>query len=328
MNSTLFRFKDYQKVAYFDSVVDFFAFLKNHPGYKNIFNQYDEHELHRGDAERIFIQSLYQDYARLYRFANKEQRRNLELLFFRYEVNILKACIRLIYNTEDAYDLSIFHSFFSKHSNINVAALAASHSMGEYIQNLKGTKYYPLFYKIQQKQNVTSFDYEMQLDIFYFKKTWKLIDKVLTGSNKASLKHILGTEIDLLNIMWIYRAKKIYDMSSSDIYSVIIPINYKLLKEQLLQLSETATIDEFMITLSNTYYKTIHQFLSDGTIEHTYKTLVTKAYKKNNSKHPESMAPVNYYLYQKEMEINRITTALECIRYGLEPQQKLKYIMQ
>jgi V/A-type H+-transporting ATPase subunit C len=43
-------------------------------------------------------------------------------------------------------------------------------------------------------------------------------------------------------------------------------------------------------------------------------------------KYPNSMAPVDYYLYLKEMEIDKLTTVLECIRYKLEPTDTLKYV--
>ena len=40
-----------------------------------------------------------------------------------------------------------------------------------------------------------------------------------------------GSKIDLLNIQWIYRAKKDYNMKPADIYLMLIPIHYKLSTE-------------------------------------------------------------------------------------------------
>lgn len=40
-----------------------------------------------------------------------------------------------------------------------------------------------------------------------------------------------GSKIDLLNIQWIYRAKKYYNMKPADIYLMLIPIHYKLSTE-------------------------------------------------------------------------------------------------
>jgi V/A-type H+-transporting ATPase subunit C len=167
----------------------------------------------------------------------------------------------------------------------------------------------------------------MQLDIYYFTRTWKLKDKMLSGVTRKSFTDRLGTEIDLLNIMWIYRSKAIYDMNTADILSYIIPINDKLPKDQLIKMANAATIDEFLSTLRLSHYKSFSLSIQDGTMESAYKSIVDRSYKRNREKYPSSMATVNHYLHQKDIEISRLTTALECIRYKLDPQNKLKYIL-
>lgn len=328
MGSKLISYDDFQKIAGFENVSDLISYLKNHPGYHEIFKAYDEREVHRGEAERLFINGLYLDYASLYRFGNEEQRLALDLVFFRYEINVLKACIRLIYNKEDAYDLSLFHPFFSKHSNINVSTLSSSHSMDEYVLNLKGTQYYHMLAKLLAKGNATTFDYEMQLDIYFFTKSWRLKDKMLHGDNKKSFTKHLGSEIDMNNIMWIYRSKIMYDMSPADIFAFLIPINYKLTKSQLARLVNAATIDEFTSILNITRYKLFYHAMKDGSMESEYNKAIHQIYKTNAKEYPNSMSTISYYLYRKDSEIARLTTAIECIRYRLEPKDKLKYIFQ
>ena len=60
-------------------------------------------------------------------------------------------------------------------------------------------------------------------------------------------------------------------------------------------------------------------------IERQYlKHIVMTAYQN----HPYSLASFLGYLFLKEEEIYRITTALECIRYGLSEKEILGYILQ
>jgi V/A-type H+-transporting ATPase subunit C len=328
MSPKLISNDDYNKIVNLETVSDFIAYLKKHPGYHDLFQKYDEREIHRGEAERVFINGLYLDYTKIYRFANEEQRQDLELIFFRYEVNVLKACIRLIHNNASAYDLSLFHPFFTKHSSINVNNLSASRSMEEYIQNLKGTEYYPLLTKMSSKSGLSSFDYEMALDVYYFSKSWRLKDKILKGNNRKAFTLRIGTEIDLLNLMWIYRSKKMYDMGASDIFTYLIPVNYKLTKAQLARLVSAVTLDEFMNLITTTKYKHFATHLKDGTMERSYNKIINGIYLYNITIYPASMTTVNYYLYQKDMEIGRLTSALECIRYGLDYKQKQDYILQ
>lgn len=328
MNAKLISRDDYQKISNIDTVADFIAYLKKHPGYNELFHKYDEREIHRGEAERVFINGLYLDYTKIYRFANDFQRKDLELVFFRYEVNILKACIRLIHNNESAYDLSVFHPFFSKHSQIDVTLLSSSRTMEEYINHLKGTEYYTMLNKLSNKSGVTAFDYEMTLDVYYFTKSWKLKETMLTGNSCKAFTQRMGTEIDLLNIMWIYRSKKMYDTSAADIFTYLIPVNYKLSVSQLSRLVAAVTLDEFMNLLSTTYYKFFVPSLRNGTMEYEYTRIINKVYLYNITKYPASMTVVNYYLFRKDLEIGRLTSALECIRYGLELKKKQEYLIQ
>lgn len=329
MNSHFISKTDFERIANLESISDFIAYLKNHEGYHSIFQELDEHLLHRGQIESVFINALYSDYSSIYNFANMEQRNFLDLIFFRYEVNVLKDCMQLVYNKDsNKYDLSTFHTFFQKHSKININALAASQDMEEYVNNLKGTEYYSLFNYLQNRGNPTSFDYEMQLDIYYFKKMWKLKDKKLKGDNLKVLTHRLGSEIDILNIMWLYRSKRFFNIHSTDSYSYIIPIHYKLRKEQLMKLIEAPSIEEFITILNTTYYKKISDTLIDGTMEIYFQKIMMDIAEKNAARYSSSMAPVYAYLFKKQIEIKRLTTAVECIRYKLEPEDTLRYVLQ
>lgn len=327
LEAKFITYPNYQFISNLESVLDFVSFLKNHAGYKDVLAGVDETAIHRGQVEGIFINSLYRDFSRLYQFANPEQRAVLDLIFFRFEVNILKACLHMVYNQDKEYDLSLFTDFFNKHSKVNIKALAASRSMEEFINHLKGTDYYHVLTNIQ-KTEITTFDYEMKLDIHYFMQAWKLKNKNLKGDNLKAETTSLGLEIDLLNIIWLYRSKKFYNIVTQDAYSYIIPVTYKLKKEKLIKLMEAATMDEFHAVLKTTCYEELIPALSNGTIEILYQQLVTKNYKINKNKYPTSMAPISYYLHLKQVEINQLTTVIECIRYKLDPQDTMKYILQ
>jgi len=326
MSRRLINKDDYNKIIALESVSDFISYLKKHPGYQELFQKYDEHEMHRGEAERIFINGLYLDYTRIYRFANKEQRRCLELFFFRYEVNILKACIRLIKTKDNAFDLSVFHPFFTKHSQIDINKLSSSQSMDEYINNLRGTQYYPVLSKLSSAKGLSTFDFEMALDSYYFTKSWRMKDSILKGETLKAFTLRMGTEIDLLNIMWIYRSKKMYDMGASDIFTYLIPVNYKLTKDQLMKLIGSVTLEEFMINLDKTKYGDLAQYLKSGTIQQEYYRRLSKIYQYNATRFPNSMSAVNYYLFRKDMETRHLTTILECIRYQLDYKEKQQYL--
>lgn len=327
MGSNLISMEDYNFISTITNVPDFINFLKKQPSYHDLFDNLDEKSLHRGQIERIIINAVYKDFAKIYRFSDQHQRNILKLIFFRYEVNILKGCLLRVFNQDNTYNLASFYDFFTSHSKLKIDALVASRSMEEFILNLKGSIYHTFFTTLYHSNHHTLFDYEMQLDIFYYKTVWRLKDKYLKGSELKIFSDCLGKQIDLQNIMWIYRSKKFYDVDNSTILSIIIPISYKLKKDQLADLIETGTIEEFLNYLSSTYYHSINDLIEEQSIELIFRKLMSTIYKYNSKKNPSSISPILNYLFLKEQEIDKLTTALECIRYQLEPKEILAYVL-
>lgn len=326
MESHIYKADDYVKIANYESVPEFITLLKNNPAYEKIFSGYEENSLHRGQIEHMLMNSYFQDYSRIYSFSNEEQRKALAFPLMRLEINILKSCLLHVFNHEYKFQASSCDEELSKHMKINIEQLSNSNSIDEFINFLKDSEYYNLFKAVQNKKESNLFDYQIQLDIHYFKKIWKLKDKFLSGINLQSFEEIIGKKIDLLNILWIYRSKKYYNIDASKIYSCIIPITYKLNKKELASLIETGSIEELLTALSHTYYSNVFGSIDFTSFEQLYRTLLNKIYKINMRKYPNSMAPVDYYLYLKEMEIDKLTTVLECLRYKLEPTDTLKYV--
>ncbi len=327
LQSGLMTKDDYNRIAYLETTADFISYIKAQPGFAHIFDKYDESKLHRGQIEQILTNSVHLSYAKVYRFAGQIQRKYLSLIFFRFEVNILKACLQKVFNEEDNHDLLLFESFFESHSSLNVSTLAASQTIEEFINNLHNTPYYSLFQKLYSTHHDSLQDYEVQLDIYYFTKSWKMIEHFPKGKNRKIIKALYGTQIDLLNIQWIYRSKKFYDMSAVKIVTNIIPITYKLNKNNLDHMIEAISTEEFAREISKTYYKKIFSELDYTNIESAYVRKLMKLYSMYATKYSHSMAPVLRFLFMKELELENLTTALECIRYRLTPNEILDYLI-
>ena len=188
MESHFISDAQFHEMSSLDSVTDAVEFLKKQPAYTAIFSGLEDQELHRGTIEERLVLSKYQDFAKLYRFSNLSQRKFLDLYFMHYEVAILKRCLRsALDHREIDLDLSMFREFFEKHSNLDLIKLSTSQDMTELISNLSGTPFFDLLTHIENTDSPTLFDYEMQLDLFYFKTIWKIKNKYLSKSEQAIL---------------------------------------------------------------------------------------------------------------------------------------------
>ena len=95
------------------------------------------------------------------------------------------------------------------------------------VDYLKNTEYYAPLSRIRQSGASTLADYELALDLYYFSMMWKERKGNWDKKDKEMLTKELGAKIDLLNLQWIYRAKKYYHMLAPDIYTLLIPIQHK-----------------------------------------------------------------------------------------------------
>lgn len=327
MQAKLLTEEDFQNIANLKTVTEIVSYLKDKPAYEPHLKDIDEDKLHRGDIEKILIQSLYGDYIRLYRFSGMTQKRFLELYLKRYEVNLINYCLRIVFNHyQQPFDLNYKKSFFDQYSSLSIDRLITSKNVHELVENLQGTEYYGALKKLEDARETTLFDYDLALNLYYFTTMWKKRKKVLKKRELDIYTRDCGTKIDLLNLQWIYRAKKYYHMLPPDIYSLLIPVHYRIHIDLLKELVEAPSLDEFMKSVEKTAYARKFGPTQKLTIEKMYQDCLYKLYLADRRSNPYSIAAVNTYLFLKEEELEKLTTALECVRYGLPARETLNYI--
>jgi len=331
MESHLISDSQFRDMAALETVSDAVEYLRHLKAYEGLFSDVDDEKLHRGAIEQRLILSLYQDFAKLYRFSNLTQRKFLDLYFMHFEIDILKKCFRNAMGRNQLdIDLSVFRDFFFKHSSLDLMKLSSSANLHEFIVNLEGSIYYDLLIHLEEGTETTLFDYEVHLDLLYFKTIWKVMSKYLNKKSQELLIQCFGSKLDLLNIQWIYRSLKYYHLKSADIYALLIPFHYHLKKDQTAKLVEAGTMDEFFSVLKTTYYgqKADMDVREKPDLEQLTSEVLDKIYRSTSRQNPYSIATLNSYLYLKEEEIQKIITLIESIRYQLKPEEIISYVVK
>ena len=70
----------------------------------------------------------------------------------------------------------------------------------------------------------------------------------------AEITKAYGEKFDMLNLQFIFRSKRYFNMAPADIYALLIPMNYKLKKEEISSLVEAASYEETQSIFRKTYY--------------------------------------------------------------------------
>ena len=290
MSSHLVTDEQLQEIVRFSDVPQVAAYLKKTPEYAKAWSDLDENNLHRGEIEKLLKKSIFGNFSRIYNFANKEQRKFLALYSKRYEIRVLKEIMTNLFDhrSTDPVDMSPYRDFFLHHSKLDIDRMA--------------------------------------LDLYYFNQIWSVRKKLFKGNDLDEITKAYGEKFDMLNLQFILRSKRYYKMEPAAIYAQLIPVNYKLKKEEITALVEATSKEEGEQIFSRTWYGRKYQQLNLISMEELYNSLLRTVLEKEARKDPYSVAVLYSYLYHKEHEVNRLTIALECVRYQVDPDEAMHYV--
>lgn len=327
MEAKLLTREQFEEIASLGSVTELVSYLNANSSYRYVLQDMDETMLHRGNIEKVLILSLYHDYTKIYRFCGPKERKFLKLYLKRYEVDLINYCLRIVINHyQEPFDLNHKKPFFDKYSQISIEKLITSRTTDQLVEALKDTEYYEPLRKLKEGPSVTLFDYDLALNLYYFTSMWRERKKFLKKKELELFTRDCGSKIDLLNIQWIYRAKKHFHLPAADIYSLLIPIHYRISLEKIKAMVEASTPEELLTILQQTSYARHYDFEQHLTTEKMYADCLSRLYTADRRQNPYSIASINMYLFLKEEELRKLTTAMECIRYGLNPGETLGYV--
>ena len=294
MQGRLLRAKHYEALCDAGTVAAFGTNLENSPAYRAVFKDDAGQAYPRGQIEPRLRRSLYQDFARLIKFVTDVRLRQfLKCYFLKHEVHILKARL----------------------AHIETAA--------DFMAGFSDTDFYPVLSPIYNEKT-TLFQLETQLDLHYYAQLHKSKNRLLNQTNRAVINRLIGTEIDLQNILRIYRLKTFYDLPQSQIYSSLLPYPHRLSVTQthrLIQARDTAALDA---EISKTAYGRV--FARWPNPEEATTWAMSGLYRAAFAGCFRSLAATLGYLFYKEREIKNLVSILEGIRYGLAPHEIMGYV--
>lgn len=205
------------------TLLDALALLKNTP-YADVIAQAEQ-----GGAvvlERIeqhLLGRAAANYRRAMRLTNGPVRALLMLWWQRFEVRNLKALFRGCEHHMEADSIARFLIPLGDYSTLPWDALLHEQSVLGLIERLSATHYInPLRNALPVYQREGSlFPLEVALDVRYYRDIAAAIHH-LGGEENAVARRILGTHLDMLNILWAFRYRVYYGFSAEEI------VNYTL----------------------------------------------------------------------------------------------------
>lgn len=310
MYSEFLVYEDFEKIAECETMRDCLSYLKGKK-FPNIDSLSDIYEIEafledyrRKQITKLrgFLPLKYSDFLKAYM-----ERVNVE--------KIIKILRSLRMNREPKLEKLVIGSREIKFKD---------ETFESFIDNLKGTHYYEYIknYKSSRDEDAL-FSIEMNLDKFYYRNLTESI-KSLPKKDIDEFKKIFGVNMDLLNIIWIYRAKKYYNISPEEIFNfTIFGGNYT--SEKLLHFSYIEE-EEFEEEIKKSNYSVL---FAGGRVIRTGRTSKKLLYSiaKKNFRKTDGIGKFMSFLVLLDSEIANIERILEATRFGLDKEEKLKYMI-
>ena len=210
MKNKLLSPEQYEEITHFTTVAELISFLQTTPAYGEVLASMDPALAHRGEVESRMTFSTYSDFSKIYHFAGNSQKKYLEYYFMKYEISFLKACMRNIMDSRSNANPVLTDKHFKRHTKINIDKLVLSNTIEEFVDNLSGTLYEKPLREVLKLDNPVLFDFEMNLDLFFFSYIWNHPDYFVPKGERPYFKKSFGPHIDLLNMLWIYRCTDLF----------------------------------------------------------------------------------------------------------------------
>ncbi len=322
--------EDYNQLVSKNSVSDVVEYLRDHTEYKSILKEKNITDLDIDKLEVLFKKYIVMHYEKLIHYFTNEYKKLFKILSMRYEIEDLKLYLRAISRKEDIGHIKELMIYAGIYSSLDHEALSSSDNLEELMENLKDTIYYDILRPyLAEDSEKRLFYMEMKLDGLYFKL---LSDqgKKLDNEDRKIFTELLGKNIDLLNLQWIYRGLRFYKLSPEELINYTLHnghyLNYKRIKELCYSDNESQLIEKMLDSRYGFLFdnkNTLEMFMERRIERYLYFLLLE--YKRQQKLNIiESVV----YIHLLEYEMRDVFSILEAIRYGLSEDDVKRFLVR
>lgn len=305
--------KDYLELLKCPGINEILVYLKGHPGYVKALAGLNERMVHRGQLEAHLRKNLFEECMRLFSFSQPEDRRVIRLIVLKSE---LDEAVNMVMGVKTGRSEEVF---------FNIPEHIAESSVFDF----KGLYDSPTDEKILMElpklglgvedysKVIKNFDL-VEFQNFIYSRYYSLLFETAASSrdDRKLRSEDAGTQIDIQNMIKIYRLKKYYDMGPEEIKKFVMPFCYKLKNKDIDSFINAVDSNELEKLYSQSKYSRYFNGEQINYIEDIYDLYLYKFGKSvMRSGRASVLVPVAY-LYLKDVEVRNLIAVIEGKRYG------------
>jgi len=328
--SNLLSRKDYENMMQLSSIDDLFTYLKHKTHYGKFLSKTTFNSIHRKDLELLLKKTICLDLENLYFYIPEKAKEFLRCVIDRYELENIKIIFGWLHSKRFPLEKEVI-LFPVFHKNYELSALVKNESFDAVMNFLKKTPYYIVIKAVYENYLKTKklFILTNALDIWYYTRLFKLIKNL--GKYADFLKKVFFMQCEFLDISSIYRCRFLFGLSVNETKNFLLPIK------------EISEIPDIHILLNMTNEKEFFDFLTehDGSqyfinikndlfaqnIDRADERILLAYAKKTLKKLDNGFDIFSAYIYLREYEYRDLVTVIESVRYGIQPQKAVRYLI-
>ena len=310
MNAKNLNSKDFEELLKQNNIVSINSILKTKSYHlKNLDDNSSREEI-ENELDNILID----DIEKIEKYLSNKDKEILFNCVLDYEIKVFMDVLKKIkYGKIEQNKIDNINKWTSKIFN-KLQGIARVNNINEIKIYSKKTAFENIINSFLDTNNIEEsnlFLIEMQLDKFYF-------ENLFNNLNTESSKKLIGTKIDLENIIWIYRMKKYYNMPEEEIKKYIIEVDYNLkCLNELIAIDDYKQIIEF---LKKTKYKEIFETENEN-LEILIRKYMYNQYKKTFRQAKYDISTIISYLGMDKNQIENIINIVGGVEYKIDKQK-------
>jgi V/A-type H+/Na+-transporting ATPase subunit C len=285
---------------------------------------------------KVFYHDLFDCYRKVIRALSGNRKRLLKHICQKYELENLKTILRIIGQEKPREKVEEILLPTGNHLSVSDCgrsfseeALLQAKSLEDILNQLKKTCYYrPLknaLYRFEEEKE--TFPLEMALDLSYYNQLWKIASS-FSRKERMIVRSILGIQMDILNIIWIFRFKEVYHFSPEEILNYGLMQGCHISPELRKKLAYSVDRRDVVTNLAGTPYKALLVDTRDSEVSSVqlWRYLLTIV-KKNWQGFPFHIGTVLDYVFFKEIEVKSLISITEAKRLNFSREKIVDYLI-
>ncbi|MGL4607415.1 MAG: V-type ATPase subunit [Eubacteriaceae bacterium] len=330
MMSKKLKEDDYKELIKAKDLRGVVQYLNENTYYGDFLKKFDINNLHRSELEVHLDDLKVREAEKFLHYLSGNEKSFFMTFLVRLEVESLRLLIRGVFRKENLEDLENLLVYSKKYTKVPFDQLLKSKNWEDFKKFLLETDYYRLieiYKELKNQQDLVML--EKSLDRYYYdlmKNRLLLLDK---KSNK-SLIEAQRRSIDLLNLVWIYRGKKFYELSREELIAYSLRGGFEINESKLLELVAAKNLDEIREILKNSTYSFIfnHGKTLDLFMERRRERYLYYMYLRLFNKDEGGVGRVTAYMRLLDFETEDLTSIIESKRYRMRDAEIKNYLIR